>query len=189
MVARVPKTRPCVIVSRTEANDVSSTVPVVPLSSVKGRAADRLVQPFLSTKETHLPKDSRALCDQVRTIDKRLIRDAQEADGLSRHLTCSTLMYDMGVTLMPLSVRLDARTESLVNRLARRRRQTKSEVIRDAIDALSKQEEKAVQKKRPYDLLAHLIGCVDTGGANLSQNTGDKFSKLLREKASARRSR
>ena len=71
----VPKTRPCVIVSRTEANDVSSTVTIVPLSSVKGRAVDRLVQPLRSAKETRLPKDSRALCDQVRTIDKRRIRE------------------------------------------------------------------------------------------------------------------
>ena len=45
--AEVPKTRPCVIVSRTEANDVSSTVTVVPLSSVTGRAVERLVQPLL----------------------------------------------------------------------------------------------------------------------------------------------
>ena len=73
--AEVPKTRPCVVVSRTEANDISSTVTIVPLSSVTGRAADRLVQPLLSAKETHLPKDSRALCDQVRTIDKRRIRE------------------------------------------------------------------------------------------------------------------
>ena len=73
--AEVPKTRPCVVVSRTEANDISSTVTIVPLSSVTGRAADRLVQPLLSAKETHLTKDSRALCDQVRTIDKRRIRE------------------------------------------------------------------------------------------------------------------
>jgi len=72
--AEVPKRRPCIVVSRTEANDVSSTVTVVPLSSVSGRAADRLVQPVLSARETLLPKDSRALCDQVRTIDKRRIR-------------------------------------------------------------------------------------------------------------------
>lgn len=72
--AEVPKTRPCIIVSRTEANDISSTVTVVPLSSVQGRPAERLVQPLLAAKETHLPKDSRALCDQVRTIDKGRIR-------------------------------------------------------------------------------------------------------------------
>jgi Arc/MetJ-type ribon-helix-helix transcriptional regulator len=93
------------------------------------------------------------------------------------------------MTLMPLSVRLDARTESLIGRLARKRRQTKSEVIRDAIGALAKQEEQGARKKRPYDLVAHLIGCVDSGGANLSQNTGEKYAKLLREKANARRSR
>lgn len=74
--AEVPKTRPCIVVSRTEANDISSTVTVVPLSSVQGRAADRLVQPLLSAKETQLPKDSRALCDQVRTIDKGRVREA-----------------------------------------------------------------------------------------------------------------
>jgi mRNA interferase MazF len=73
--AEVPKTRPCVVVSRTEANDISSTVTIVPLSSVAGKAEDRLVQPLLSAKETHLPKDSRALCDQIRTIDKRRVRE------------------------------------------------------------------------------------------------------------------
>lgn len=72
--AEVPKTRPCVVVSRTEANDIASTVTIVPLSSVRGRPADRLVQPLLSANETKLRKDSRALCDQVRTIDKARIR-------------------------------------------------------------------------------------------------------------------
>jgi len=90
---------------------------------------------------------------------------------------------------MALSVRLDAKTESLIGRLARKRQQSKSEVIRDAIGVLAKQEEKGTEKTRPYDLVAHLIGCIDSGGANLSQNTGEKFSKLLREKANARRSR
>ena len=90
---------------------------------------------------------------------------------------------------MALSVRLDAKTESLIGRLARKRRQTKSEVIRDAIGELARQEEKGGEKKRPYDLVAHLIGCVDSGGANLSKNTGEKFTKLLRERLHGRRSR
>lgn len=90
---------------------------------------------------------------------------------------------------MPLSVRLDASTERLVEKLARKRRQTKSEVVRDAIGLLAQQEKGANEKKRPYDLIAHLIGCVDSGGANLSEKTGEKFAKLLREKADARRSR
>lgn len=76
--AKVPMTRPCIVVSRTDANDISSTVTVVPLSSMQGRGADRLVQPLLTAKETHLPKDSRALCDQVRTLDKGRIRETVE---------------------------------------------------------------------------------------------------------------
>jgi hypothetical protein len=84
---------------------------------------------------------------------------------------------------MPLSVRLDTATESLIERLARKRRQTKSEVIRDAIDVLVKQEEKGTGNKRPYDRIAHLIGCVKGGPRDLSVNTGKKFREILVERA------
>ena len=72
--AEVPKTRPCVVVSRAEANATSPTVTVVPLSSVEGKADDRLVQPVVGVEESRLPKRSRALCDQVRTLDRSRIR-------------------------------------------------------------------------------------------------------------------
>jgi hypothetical protein len=88
---------------------------------------------------------------------------------------------------MPLSVRMDARTESLLGRLARKRRQTKSEVIRDAIGVLAKQEEKGTEKKRPYDLVAHLIGCVKGGPRDLSVRTGEKFRQMLVERSRKRR--
>jgi hypothetical protein len=89
--------------------------------------------------------------------------------------------------LMPLSVRMDSRTESLLGRLARKRRQTKSEVIRDAIGVLAKQEEKGTEKKRPYDLVAHLIGCVKGGPRDLSVRTGEKFRRMLVERGRKRR--
>ena len=88
---------------------------------------------------------------------------------------------------MALSVRLDAKTESLIGRLARKRRQSKSEVIRDAIGVLAKQEEKNPEKKRPYDLVAHLIGCVKGGPKNLSVDGGKKFHEMLVERARKRR--
>jgi hypothetical protein len=88
---------------------------------------------------------------------------------------------------MPLSVRLDSKTESLIGRLARKRRQTKSEVIRDAIGVLAKQEEKGPGEKRPYDLVAHLIGCVKGGPRNLSVRTGEKFHQMLVERSRKRR--
>jgi hypothetical protein len=88
---------------------------------------------------------------------------------------------------MPLSVRMDSRTESLLGRLARKRRQTKSEVIRDAIGVLAKQEEKGTEKKRPYDLVAHLMGCVKGGPRDLSVRTGEKFRRMLVERGRKRR--
>ena len=48
---------------------------------------------------------------------------------------------------MPSSVWLDARTESLIGRLARKRRQTKSEVIRDVIGVLSPSRKRRVLGK------------------------------------------
>jgi Arc/MetJ-type ribon-helix-helix transcriptional regulator len=88
---------------------------------------------------------------------------------------------------VPVSVRLDAKTESLIGRLARKRRQTKSEVIRDAIGVLANQEDKGAKKKRPYDLVAHLIGCVKGGPRNLSVDAGKKFHDMLIERARKRR--
>jgi hypothetical protein len=88
-----------------------------------------------------------------------------------------------------MSVRLDAKTERLVTRLAKGRGQTKSEVIREAMMELARRETGAGDGKRPHDAIAHLIGCVDSVGAKLSERTGEKFVALLRDKARARRSR
>ena len=87
---------------------------------------------------------------------------------------------------MPTSVRLDAKTDSLIRRLAKKRGQSKSEVIRQALAAYSRQE--AQEAKRPFDAIAHLIGCADSKGAALSVKTGEKFRALIRERAGARRS-
>ena len=88
---------------------------------------------------------------------------------------------------MAISVRLDPGTERLVERLARQRKQTKSEVIRDALGMLARQEEGADGKKSPYERVAHLIGCVRGGPADLSVRTGEKFAQLLRERTKRRR--
>lgn len=80
---------------------------------------------------------------------------------------------------MTLSVRLDRETELLVNRLARKRRQSKSAMIRDAIGMLASQNTAFGDKQKPYDRVKHLIGCVDSGSRNLSSRTGDKFYEML----------
>jgi hypothetical protein len=85
----------------------------------------------------------------------------------------------------PITVRLDAETERIVERVARRRKQSKSQVVRDAITALAEKERPAV--RTPYDTIAHLVGIVQEGPRNLSEATGEKFTKLLRNRKKQRR--
>ncbi len=66
--SEIEKTCPFVIVSNDAANRAAALVTVVPLTS---RLSN--VNPFevkLGARETGLPKDSKAMAQQVRTIDK-----------------------------------------------------------------------------------------------------------------------
>jgi hypothetical protein len=87
---------------------------------------------------------------------------------------------------MPMSVRLDPKTKRLVERLAKQRRQTKSEVFREAIGTLARQANGADRARRPYDDVKDLIGCVRGGPPDLSVRTGQKFRRLLVAKSKAR---
>jgi predicted DNA-binding protein len=80
---------------------------------------------------------------------------------------------------MPLTVRVDLKTERLLERLARQRGRTKSEVIRAAIGILAKSAEYQEKAEHPYDKVRDLIGCVHGGPAGLSVRTGDAFRRLL----------
>ena len=79
---------------------------------------------------------------------------------------------------MPTSVRLDDRTRRLLERLMRQKKKNQSEVIREAIEALARSES-AKTDSSPYATVADLIGCVEGGPADLSENTGRKFAELL----------
>ena len=66
--SEIQKTRPVIIVSNDAANRAAALVTVVPLTSNISS-----VYPFevkLGARETGLPKDSKAMAQQVRTIDK-----------------------------------------------------------------------------------------------------------------------
>jgi hypothetical protein len=84
---------------------------------------------------------------------------------------------------MPISVRLDAKTEQLIERLARKRGQTKSEIVREAIGAMAQQQTNGSDStKHPYEASKDLVGCVRGGPPDLSLRTGDKFRRLLVKK-------
>jgi len=85
-----------------------------------------------------------------------------------------------------INVRVDSKTEALVERLARRRGESKSQVVREALRLLAERENGAHTRGTAYDKLRHLIGCVDGGPADLSQNTGRKFAELLQLKRASR---
>jgi len=75
------------------------------------------------------------------------------------------------------TVRLDTELEATLERLARRRGQTKSDVIRDAIKHLPREQEAsgatALERLRPF------IGIADSGGRELSRQTGRRFREML----------
>ncbi len=65
------KIRPVLIVSNNANNNVSNTITIIPITSNVNR-----VYPFevlLETKESGLPKKSKAQCHQIRTISKKRI--------------------------------------------------------------------------------------------------------------------
>jgi hypothetical protein len=83
---------------------------------------------------------------------------------------------------MPTTVRLDPETEGMIKRLARRTGRTKSQVIRDAIRVLAKTEDGGKAMGSPYEAFSHVIGCASGGPPDLSERTGEKFSRLLRRR-------
>lgn len=80
---------------------------------------------------------------------------------------------------MPLTVRVDLKTERMLERLARQRGRTKSEVMRDAINVLAKSVEAQEEAEHPYEKVRDLIGCVHGGPTDLSVRTGDAFRQVL----------
>ena len=80
---------------------------------------------------------------------------------------------------MLTTVRLDPRTLILMQRLARRTGRTKSQIIRDAIRQLGESAGAGDGGRTAYDAMEHSIGCWDSGGARLSERTGEKFRELL----------
>jgi hypothetical protein len=79
-----------------------------------------------------------------------------------------------------LNVRIDAKTASFLKRVARRTGQSKSEVVRAALEVFRNKNPEA-NAVRPAQAIAHLIGCWDSGGLRLSERTAKRFARLLKE--------
>ena len=80
---------------------------------------------------------------------------------------------------MGINVRLPARLERLVSRMAKERRATKSEVIRSALTVIERDDHAAHARPTPYEAMKHLTGCASGGPPDLSEETGKKLCAML----------
>ena len=82
---------------------------------------------------------------------------------------------------LPLTLRLDEETRRCLARMARRKRVSTSEVIRQAIKAWMRGQELI---SSPYEAVADLIGVVHGGKPMRSRETVRRFTKLLKSRRS-----
>lgn len=74
------------------------------------------------------------------------------------------------------TIRLDPPTVAILDRLTAERGQTRSEVIRDAVARLA---DDALGPITAYERLRAYAGIVDSGGLQLSTDTGRRLRELL----------
>ena len=84
----------------------------------------------------------------------------------------------------PYTLRLDPGVRRRIAQAAERRKCSPSALVRVAVDELLQRDEKALT---PYELMKDLIGSGETGGdPRLSENTGRKFTELLKARQAKR---
>ena len=83
----------------------------------------------------------------------------------------------------PLTLRLDEKTRKRIARIARRKRLSTSEVVRQAIEAWAEQHAPVTS---PYEVVKDLLGVVHGGNPKGSVQTGRRFTKLLKQRRSRR---
>jgi hypothetical protein len=80
-----------------------------------------------------------------------------------------------------LTIRIDSATERAVERLARRRRMTKSAVVREALQSFTT-EPLATNRRSALDGIADLVGVFRSGRGDLSARTGARLREALKKK-------
>lgn len=83
---------------------------------------------------------------------------------------------------MTTSIRLTPQLEHLLSRLARKHKQSKSEVLRQALQSFAHEKENGQTAPTPYEAMKHLLGCAKGGPANLSAQTGKHFRSRIQNK-------
>ena len=91
---------------------------------------------------------------------------------------------------MPLTVRLSTKTERTLNALAKRKRLSRSEVVREALARYGAANEgDGDTAAGPYGAWFDVIGVVNLGTRDPRRTTGEQLTAIVREQARARRAR
>jgi hypothetical protein len=90
---------------------------------------------------------------------------------------------------MPLTVRLGPKAERSLTLLARRRRVSRSEIVREALAQYEAGAGGVDTRARPYDAWLDVIGVVRLGVRVPERTTGEQFTAVVRRKADTRRAR
>lgn len=89
---------------------------------------------------------------------------------------------------MALTVRLGPKTERALNALAKRKRLSRSDVVREALVRYGSAE--GVDSETDvYEAWLDVIGVVNLGVRDPARTTGDQFTAILRKQSRARRPR
>jgi Arc/MetJ-type ribon-helix-helix transcriptional regulator len=91
--------------------------------------------------------------------------------------------------VVALTVRLSPKTERALNALAKRRRLSRSEIVRDALADYEASESRGASRGRPYDAWLDVIGVINLGVRDPERTTGDQLTAIVLEQARARRAR
>jgi Arc/MetJ-type ribon-helix-helix transcriptional regulator len=90
---------------------------------------------------------------------------------------------------MPLTVRLSPKTERALNALAKRRRLSRSDVVREAIARFEASDGGGEPVTRPYDAWLDVIGIIRLGVRDPARTTGEQFTAIVRQRTRGRRTR
>jgi len=77
-----------------------------------------------------------------------------------------------------ISIRLDDKTRRTIARIAQVKGRSQSEIVRQAIQAFVRDDTSTV---RPYDQWKDVIGIVKGLSSDLSERTGERFTRMLLE--------
>ena len=88
---------------------------------------------------------------------------------------------------MAYTIRLGPRSERQLSALAKRRQQSRSDIVREAIARYDADSGGEIQGGGPYEAWLDVIGVVNLGTRNVLQTTGEQFGDLLRQKSARRR--